>query len=171
MPLTSLLDLYLDQLRDLYDAERQLTEALPRMARAAAHEPLAQAFRRHLAQTHAHVERLEQIFDDLGEDPAGKTCAAMKGLIKEGEALIDEKDRLFGPDANPAVLDAGLIAAAQRVEHYEIAGYSTVSTYAERLGRSDDRYLLGMTLGEEKATDEDLTKLARQRVNPEAEAA
>ncbi len=171
MPLKTLPDLYLNQLRDLYDAEQQLTEALPKMADAATHPELAQAFRDHLDQTRGQVQRLEQVFDGLGEKPSGETCAAMKGLVKEGEDLISKKDRLLWEDADPAVLDAGLIAAAQRVEHYEIAGYGTVCTYAEMLGRRDDRALLGQTLDEEKDTDDRLTRLARQVVNPAAATA
>ena len=135
MPLRTLPELYVQQLRDLYDAERQLTEALPKMAGAAAHDDLAQAFRDHLDQTRQHAERLERVFDNLGERPSGHTCKAMRGLVKEGDEMIDEKYHFFSEDADPAVLDAGLIAAAQRVEHYEIAGYGTVCTYAEMLGR------------------------------------
>ena len=168
MSLRTLPELYLDQLRDLYDAEQQLVDALPKMEEAASHERLAQAFREHLAQTRGHVQRLEQVFDSIGESPSGKTCKAMKGLIAEGEELIDEKSKLLGEDADPSVLDAGLIAAAQRVEHYEIAGYGTVCTYAEMLGRADDHDLLGQTLDEEKDTDDRLTGLAKHVVNPDA---
>ncbi len=170
MPLNTLPDLYLEQLRDLYDAEQQLTNALPKMAEAASHPELAQAFHDHLDQTRGQVQRLEQVFDRLGEDPSGKTCQAMKGLIEEGEELIGKKNRLLGQDADPAVLDAGLIAAAQRVEHYEIAGYGTVCAYAEMLGHSQDHDLLGQTLEEEKDTDDRLSRLARRVVNPDAAA-
>ena len=171
MPLNTLPDLYLNQLRDLYDAENQLLDALPKMAEAAAHPELAQAFHDHLDQTRIQVQRLKQVFSTIGEDPSGETCQAMKGLIKEGEELIGKKDQLLGEDADPSVLDAGLIAAAQRVEHYEIAGYGTVCTYAEMLGRTDDHALLGETLDEEKDTDDRLTRLARRVVNPDAATA
>ena len=132
--------LYVAQLQDLYSAESQLVDALPKMADAASHPELKQAFQDHLATTTRQKERLEQIFQSLDADAGGETCQAMKGLVKEGQEII-------GADA---LRDAGLIAAAQRVEHYEIAGYGTVRTFAERLGRSDDARLLGETLAEEK---------------------
>lgn len=159
--LRSFADLYLMQLRDLYSAEQQLTSALPQMAASASHPKLRAAFEQHLAETELHVRRLVQVFDALGESPSGHTCAAMKGLIKEGQEVMSA-------DADPAVRDAALIAAAQRVEHYEIAGYGTVCTFAERIGRADDARLLGQTLDEEKATDARLTDLAEAVVNPQA---
>jgi ferritin-like metal-binding protein YciE len=161
MKLESLKDLYLEQLKDLYSAETQLVDALPRMAEAATARDLRQAFNEHLRQTQEQVRRLERIFQDLGENPKGHTCEGMKGLVKEGEEMIKMR-------GEPAVLDAGLIAAAQRVEHYEIAGYGTVRTYAELLGRDEHVSLLERTLQEEEDTDERLTQLAESHVNEEA---
>ena len=161
MKLESLKDLYLEQLKDLYSAETQLVEALPRMEEAASARDLRQAFNDHLRQTQEQVRRLERIFQDLGESPKGHTCEGMKGLVKEGEEMIKRR-------GEPAVLDAGLIAAAQRVEHYEIAGYGTVRTYAELLGRDEHVSLLEKTLQEEEDTDEKLTQLAESHVNEEA---
>ena len=137
-------DLYVAQLQDLYSTESQLVDALPKMADAASRPELKQAFQDHLATTTRQKERLEQIFQSLDAD--GETCQAMKGLVKEGQKII-------GADAPDAVRDAGLIAAARRVEHYEIAGYGTVRTFAEPLGRSDDARLLGETLAEEKEAE------------------
>ena len=154
-------DLYVQQLRDLYSAETQLVEALPMMADAATHAELKRAFQDHLAVTKRQQQRLEQLFQRLGKDPGGHTCQAMKGLIKEGNEII-------GADADPSVRDAGLIAAAQRVEHYEMAGYGTVRTFAERLGRTEDARLLQETLDEEGQADELLTKIAEQVVNVDA---
>jgi ferritin-like metal-binding protein YciE len=162
--LNDLNDLLIDQLKDLYNAEGQLTKALPKMAKAASNPELKQAFENHLAQTEEHVNRLEQVFESLGEKAKGKTCAAMKGLIEEAKELL-------GEDAQPEVLDAGLIAAAQRVEHYEIAGYGTVRTYAESLGHSEAARLLQQTLDEEGSTDKLLTKIAESHVNQMAENA
>ena len=161
MKLESLKDLYLEQLKDLYSAETQLVEALPKMAQAATAPDLRKAFNDHLRQTGEHVRRLERIFKDLAEDPKGHTCEGMKGLVKEGEQMIKMK-------GEAPVLDAGLIAAAQRVEHYEIAGYGTVRTYAELLGRDEHVTLLERTLQEEEETDEKLTELAESHVNEEA---
>ena len=161
MKLESLKDLYLEQLRDLYSAETQLLDALPKIADAASAPDLKQAFSDHLRQTQEHVRRLERIFSTLGESPSGHTCEGMKGLIREGEQML----RMEG---EPAVLDAGLIAAAQRVEHYEIAGYGTVRTYAELLGHDDQVALLERTLDEEEQADELLTRLAETHVNEEA---
>ena len=154
-------DLYVAQLQDLRSAEDQLTEALPKMADAASHPDLKRAFETHLKQTETHRDRLDQILRSLGADLDGETCQAMKGLVKEGQEMI-------AANGDDAVRDAGLIAAAQRVEHYEIAGYGTVVTFAERLGRSDDAALLRQTLGNEKQTDETLTEIAEQVVNPDA---
>jgi ferritin-like metal-binding protein YciE len=161
MKLESLKDLYLEQLKDLYSAETQLLDALPKMADGASAPDLKQAFSEHLRQTQEHVRRLERIFDTLGENPKGHTCEGMKGLVREGEMMLQMK-------GEPAVLDAGLIAAAQRVEHYEIAGYGTVRTYAELLGFDDQVALLERTLDEEEQTDELLTRLAESHVNEEA---
>ena len=161
MKLESLKDLYLEQLKDLYSAETQLIQALPDMARAATSPDLKAAFNDHLRQTEEHVRRLERIFQDLQQDPKGHTCEGMKGLVKEGQEMIKMR-------GEASVLDAGLIAAAQRVEHYEIAGYGTVRTYAELLGKDDHVSLLERTLQEEEQTDELLTELAESHVNEEA---
>ncbi len=157
----SLEDLFVDQIQDLYNAEQQLTAALPKMA-AAAHSPaLRAAFEQHLRETQGQIARLERVFQILGRKAEGKTCQAMTGLVAEGSEVISAK-------GDPDVKDAALIAAAQRVEHYEIAGYGTVATYAEMLGRMQDHQLLGETLREEKMTDEKLNSLAKTVVNPEA---
>jgi ferritin-like metal-binding protein YciE len=161
MKLESLKDLYREQLMDLYSAETQLLDALPKMADGASAPDLKSAFSEHLRQTQEHVRRLERIFDQLGERPKGHTCEGMKGLIREGEEMLAMK-------GDPAVLDAGLIAAAQRVEHYEIAGYGTVRTYAELLGHDEQMTLLERTLDEEEQADELLTRLAESHVNEEA---
>jgi ferritin-like metal-binding protein YciE len=157
-------DLFLDEIRDLYDAEKQLTKALPKMAKASSSEELRAGFEEHLDQTQGHVERLEEIFEALGEKGTGKKCAAMMGLIKEGDELIKEIDG--GP-----VRDAGLIAAAQKVEHYEISGYGSARTHAKILGKSDAVSLLEETLNEEKATNQKLNDLAESVVNEEAAGA
>ena len=160
MPENSLQELYVEQLRDLYSAENQLVKALPKMAKAAQSEALRRGFEQHLAQTKGHVDRLEQIFSAMDESPKGRKCAGMEGLVEEGEEVIREQS---GSDA----LDSGLIASAQRVEHYEIAGYGTVRTFAELLGDDEAVNLLQQTLDEEKETDEKLTELAKQ-VNAQA---
>lgn len=152
--------LYIDQLKDLYSAETQLVKALPKMAKAATSPELQAGFEKHLQQTQGHVSRLERIFNALGESPKGKTCNGMKGLIEEGKEMIEE-------DPGDEELDAGLIAAAQRVEHYEIAGYGCVRTYAHLLGENEAVSILEKTLSEEKETDEKLTELAEQ-INVEA---
>jgi ferritin-like metal-binding protein YciE len=152
--------LYVDELRDLYSAETQLTKALPKMAKAATSEDLRAGFEGHLEQTREHVSRLEQIFEALQMSPKGKHCVGMEGLIKEGGELIEE-----GPA--PEQLDAGLIAAAQRVEHYEMAAYGSVRTFANLLGESDAEALLEKTLSEEKETDAKLTELS-ETINVEA---
>ncbi|AWT35890.1 YciE/YciF family protein [Deinococcus arenae] len=151
--LKTLKDLYVEQLKDLYSAETQLVQALPKMAAAASDAQLKQGFKRHLDQTKVQVQRLEGLFKDLNEEPGGHTCKAMQGLIAEGEEMIRE-------DAVPAVKDAGLIAAAQRVEHYEIAGYGTVVRYAEVLGLPQHMTQLRTTEQEEKDTDLTLTSAA-----------
>jgi ferritin-like metal-binding protein YciE len=150
----SLLGLYVDELRDIYNAERQLTRALPKMAKAASSDRLREGFLEHLEQTKGHVDRLDQIFDALGERSSGKKCAGMEGLIEEGSEVM--KEDFEGP-----VMDAALIGAAQRVEHYEIAAYGTVIAFAELLGESDHVSLLQQTLQEEKQTDERLTEMAQ----------
>ena len=155
MPEKGLKELYIDELKDLYNAENQLVKALPKMAKAASSEKLRAGFEEHLEQTKGHVSRLEQIFESLGESPKGKKCKGMEGLVEEGSEMIDE-------DVEDSVKDAGLIGAAQRVEHYEIAAYGTVKAFAETLGHSEHASLLEETLEEEKETDEKLTELAKQ---------
>jgi len=164
MAMDSLKDLYVDELKDLYNAENQLLKALPKMAKKASAPELKRAFQDHLAQTEGHVERLEKIFKGMGEKPTGKTCKAMKGLIEEGKEIIEE-------DGEGSVLDAALIGAAQRVEHYEIAGYGVVRTFASLLGEDDAMEKLQRTLNEEAETDKKLTKLAESIVNVEASEA
>ena len=163
MKLESLHDLFVDELKDLYNAETQLTKALPKMAKAAASEELRTAFEDHLKETEHQVERLETIFKELEASPKGKKCKAMAGLIQEGSEMIEAD----GPDA---VKDAALIAAAQRVEHYEMAGYGTVRTYAQLLGFDEAANLLQETLDEEAAADEKLNELAKN-INVEAQSA
>ena len=162
MKLNDLRDLYLEQLQDLYSAETQLVKALPKMAKAASNSELKQAFQSHLAETERQVQRLDQIFQGLGEKPGGHTCKAMEGLIKEGDEMLKMK-------GDPAAIDAGLIAAAQRVEHYEIAGYGCVRTYANQLGEQRGAKLLQQTLDEEGNADKLLTRIAEQVINIEAE--
>ncbi|MEX2559370.1 MAG: ferritin-like domain-containing protein [Pirellulales bacterium] len=161
MALHSLEDLFVHELRDLYSAEKQLLKALPKMAKAASSANLKQGFEEHLLQTETQVERLEQIFEQLGKTARGTKCVAMEGLIEEGKKLMEE-------DAEPPVGDAALIAAAQKVEHYEIAGYGTVRTFANLLGYADAEELLQQTLDEEKQTDERLTELAESEINVQA---
>lgn len=160
MPNEGLRDLYIDELKDLYNAENQLVKALPKLARAAASDELRQGFQEHLEQTKGHVDRLEQIFQMLDESPKGKKCKGMEGLIEEGSEVTEE-------DYEGSLLDAALIGAAQRVEHYEIAAYGTARSFAELLGEDDQVSLLEETLQEEKETDEKLTELAKQ-INSEA---
>jgi ferritin-like metal-binding protein YciE len=159
--INTLHDVYVEQLKDLYSAETQLTKALPKMAKAAQDETLKQGFETHLEETKGHIERLEEIFEELDEKPTGKKCKAMAGLVEEGSEAI-------GEDASPEAKDAMLIAAAQRVEHYEMAGYGCVKTYARLLGYEDAAKLLEETLAEEVATDEKLTEAA-EAINVEAE--
>ena len=144
---------YIDELKDIYNAENQLVKALPKMAKAANSDELRTGFEEHLEQTRGHVQRLEQIFKELGEKPSGKKCKAMEGLVAEGAETM-------GEDYEDDVMDAALIAAAQRVEHYEIAAYGTVRTYAELLGEDTAAQLLEQTLEEEKETDQKLTDMA-----------
>jgi ferritin-like metal-binding protein YciE len=145
-------ELYIDELKDLYSAENQLVKALPKMAKAATSTDLRAGFEAHLEQTKNHVQRLETIFEQLGESPKGKKCKGMEGLIEEGSEAVQQYEG--------ELLDAALIGAAQRVEHYEMAGYGTVSAFAEELGESKHVSLLNETLEEEEETDEKLTELA-----------
>lgn len=161
MKLKTLEDLLIHELKDLYSAENQLVKALPKMAKAADNEELKAAFEEHLEQTREHVERLKKISEELDQSLTGHKCVAMEGLIKEGSDLI-------GEDATNSVRDAGLIGAAQRIEHYEIAAYGTARTLAETLGHDTAADLLSETLEEEKETDEKLTTLAESTVNVEA---
>jgi ferritin-like metal-binding protein YciE len=153
MKVESLDQLLQEQLRDIYDAEKQLVKALPKMAKAADSEELGEAINEHLEVTKGHVQRLEQVFEKLGTKAKGKTCAAMKGLVEEGEEVIAQ-------DATGQMKDLAIIAAAQRVEHYEIAAYGTVRTFAERLGNEEVAELLQETLTEEEETDERLTEIS-----------
>ncbi len=161
MALQSLEDLFLEGLKDVYNAEQQIVKALPRMAKKASAPELRKAFEQHLKQTETQVQRLERIFSKMDEKAKGKTCKGMQGLIEEGKEKMSE-------DISDEVLDAALIAAAQKVEHYEIAAYGTLRTYAEMLGMDDAAKLLQQTLDEEGQTDKKLTQLAEQLVNPEA---
>ena len=154
-------DLFLDTLKDIYFAERQILKALPKMAKAADSDELRAGFEQHHQETEGHVERLEQIFEMLGKTPRGKTCDAILGILEEGKSIMDE---FKGTSA----LDAGLVAAAQAVEHYEIARYGTLKTWAAQLGMQEAAALLATTLKEETATDVKLSKLAMTRVNREA---
>lgn len=161
MKLNSLEDVFKDQLMDLHSAEQQLTNALPKMAEKASSKELKEAFEQHLEITRKQLERLGQIGSEMGVDLKGKTCEAMKGLIKEGEQIIKE-------GGSGEAVDAALIAAAQKVEHYEIASYGSMCTYAEELGHKDALGLLKQTLDEEERTDEQLTKIAESGVNQRA---
>jgi len=154
-------ELYINELKDLYNAETQLVKALPKMAKASSNEKLREAFEEHLRQTSEQVSRLEQIFEMLEEKPTGKKCLGMEGLVKESAETMRE-------DYEDAVMDAALIGAAQRVEHYEIAGYGTVREFAQLLGEDEHVPLIEQTLEEEKQTDEKLTELA-QEINSQAE--
>lgn len=165
MKLESLRELFIEELQDLYSAETQIIDALPKMIEKASSPDLKAGFNEHLAQTRQHVSRLDEIFDQLGDkvDRNDKTCKGMQGIIKDNKELLKM-------DAEPEVLDAGMISGAQRVEHYEIAGYGTVRTYAQLLGRNEWVQLLEQTLQEEKNTDQKLTQLA-SHINLEAKAA
>ena len=164
MSMDSLMDLYVEELKDLYNAENQLLKALPKMAKKAAAPELKRAFQDHLEVTKTHVNRLDGIFKGLGEKPTGKTCKAMKGLVEEGKEVIDE-------DGDPSVLDAALIGAAQRVEHYEMAGDGVVRTFAMQLGENKAADLLQTTLDEEGEADKKLTSIAEEVINIQAENA
>ena len=160
MAATSLQELFVEELRDMYDGEKRILRALPKMAKAAESDELQSAFNTHLQETERQVSRLEQVFRSIGETPRGKKCDGIMGIVEEGNHAIEE---LEGP-----VLDAALIAGAQKVEHYEIASYGTLAYFAELLGHNRAKDLLGETLEEEKATDEKLSELARSDVNREA---
>ena len=157
----SLDELLQDELKDLYDAEKQLTKALPKLAKKASNEELRQAFEEHLRQTEQHIERLEQAFEQLDVPAKGKKCEGIRGILQEGESQLREAE-------DDATRDALMIASAQKVEHYEIAAYGTVRTWANRLGRNEVASLLEETLEEEKETDKKLTQIAESIVNPEA---
>jgi ferritin-like metal-binding protein YciE len=161
MTLNTLKQLYISELRDLYSAENQLLKALPNMAKGASSPELKDAFENHLEQTKGHVERLEEVFEQLDESPKGKTCHPMKRLIKEGSEILKEE----GEDS---VLDAGIIVAAQKVEHYEIVSYGSVRAFAGLLGKDEEAKLLQATLDEESETNEILNGLAESIVNPDA---
>ncbi len=160
MAAENLQELFVEELRDVYDAEKQITKALPKMAKAVESDELRAAFEEHLEITRMQINRLEEVFKSLGLAARGKTCDGMKGLLEEGQSHMEE--------LNGSTLDAALIGAAQRVEHYEIAAYGTLATWAELLGYQDAKDLLGQTLEEEKEADEKLTGIAGQ-INPEAE--
>jgi ferritin-like metal-binding protein YciE len=164
MPMENLEDLFHEELRDILSAEKQLVKALPKMAKAANSGELKAGFEEHLAQTETQVERLEKVFALIDKTPRAKTCKAMEGLVEEGSEIIEE-------DTEPAVKDAALIAAAQKVEHYEIAAYGTLVTWAKQLGLDEAVDLLSETLAEEKQTDEKLSGLAESEINQEAAAA
>jgi ferritin-like metal-binding protein YciE len=163
MKMKTLHDLFVHELKDLHSAEKQLLRALPKMAKAASSDDLKQAFESHLAETEEHVTRLDQIFEQLDISNRGHKCKAMEGLIEEGKDLLAE-------DIDSEVLDAALISAAQRVEHYEIAGYGCARTFARRLGLEDIAQMLQQTLDEEGTTDQKLTDIAESHVNEEAVA-
>ncbi len=162
MALNTLQDLLVEEMKDTYSAETQIAQNLPKMAAAATSPQLKAAFEEHLIETQNQIKRLETIFQGLGESPHGNTCEATEGLMKEGKEIIEA-------DADPQVRDAGLIASAQKVEHYEIASYGTLATWAEELGHHDALALLKQSLNEEKMTDEALTALAEARINKAAE--
>lgn len=161
MKIETLEELFLEQIEDLYDAEQRLVKALPKMAEASSSTQLRQAFESHLAETKGHVRRLEQVFQAMRKKPKGQTCDAMKGLVEEGEDMISNTDQ-------SPVRDAGLITAANRVEHYEIAAYGSVLAFAKTLGIHEALALLDATLTEEKKADQKLTRLAETSVNENA---
>jgi ferritin-like metal-binding protein YciE len=164
MSLDSLETLFIEELKDIYNAETQLTKALPRLAKAAESPELQQAFNNHLKETEGHVLRLQRIFKELGEDPKGKRCKGMQGLLEEGKEIMEKP-------GEPAVIDAALIAGAQRVEHYEIAAYGCLRTYAQLLGLNEAVRLLQQTLAEEEAADKKLTEIGETSVNNQAASA
>lgn len=160
---STLHDALIDELRDLYNAEKQITRALPRMAKAATAAPLVDAFESHLQETMHHIERLEQVFESFGETARGRRCEGMAGILDEGKEIMDE-------DFDEATMDACLVGAAQRVEHYEIASYGTAIAWAHAIGHEEAARLLEETLEEEKATDAKLTSLAEGGLNDQAAA-
>jgi len=162
MSVTSIEELLLSELKDLYSAEKQITKALPKLVKAATSEELRDAFQSHLEETEGQIERLEQIAEQMGKKLTGKTCEGMKGVLEEGTEVVEETEK------GSSVRDAGLITAAQRVEHYEMAGYGGVIAYAKLLGLNDVVSLLQETLEEEKAADQKLTKLS-QTINKQAQ--
>ena len=162
MKLNNLEDLLIHELKDIYSAEKQITKALPKMIKATSSDKLKQAFQNHLDVTEQQIERLEGVFETLGKKATGEKCLAMEGIIKEAESMMSER-------ADASVMDAALIASAQRVEHYEIAAYGTVCAYAKQLGMKDVLKQLTTTLQEEKRTDELLTQIAEQAINTKAE--
>jgi ferritin-like metal-binding protein YciE len=164
MSLDSLQALFLNELKDVYHAEKQLVEALPRLAKAARSPELRQAFASHFEETEGQVERLERIFKELGEAARGKRCKGMEGLIEEGREILEE-------EGDASVIDAALISAAQRVEHYEMAAYGCLRTYAQLLGHQNAVKLLEQTLAEEEAADQKLTAIGEQSVNAQAASA
>ncbi len=155
-------ELFLEELRDIYWAEKHLVKALPKMEKAASSEELADAFAEHLAVTQEQVARLEQVFEIMGEKPRGKKCEAMEGLVKEAESVIEDTEE------GTSTRDVALIIAAQKVEHYEIAAYGGLATLAKTMGKPEIKNLLGQTLDEEKETDELLTQLAENNINQSA---
>lgn len=159
----TLQDLFMNQLKDIYYAEKEIVKTLPKMAGAASQSSLKKAFEHHLEETEDHIERLEQVFEMMGEKASGKKCDAIEGIIEEGKQFI-ENGKSFNPDVN----DAGLISAAQRVEHYEIAAYGTLRAFAEHLGKDHAAELLQRTLNEEKQADEKLTGIAETTINERA---
>jgi ferritin-like metal-binding protein YciE len=161
MQMESLQELLIEEMRDLYSAENQLLKAMPRMAKKASNPQLKKAFETHMKETEGQVQRLQKIFDKLGKKPTGKKCAAMEGLIEEGKEMM-------GEDMEDDVMDAALISVAQKVEHYEIASYGTVRTWAEQIGDEQTARLLQQTLDEEGKTDKLLTQLAESTINVEA---
>ncbi len=162
MKLNNLNDLFIHELKDVYNAEQQIMKALPKMMEMCSSQDLKNAFQTHLRETETQIQRLEQVFQTIGEKPTGEKCKAMEGIIREAEDMMSEK-------ADADVMDAALIASAQRVEHYEIAGYGTLCTYAKQLGAQDALQLLHMTLEEEKKTDQLLTTIAESKINLRAE--
>ena len=161
MAAKSLHDMFIEELQDIYDAEHQIAEALPKMQEAATNRELTRAFKDHLEMTRQQINRLEQVFESLGEKPKRKPCKGMKGLISEGQELIKEVE-------DKQTLDAGLLAAAQKVEHYEISAYGTLRTWAREMNHSKEADMLQTTLDEESQTDELLTQIAESKVNIKA---
>ncbi len=161
MELSNLQDLMVENLKDLYSAEQQLLKALPKVAKKVENEQLREAFTLHIRETEDQVKRLEQIFNKLGEKPTGKKCKGMEGLIEENKELLEE-------DADPDVLDAGLIVGSQKIEHYEIAGYGSAVTFAKLLGNQEAARLLALSLDEEERTDKKLTQIAESSINVQA---